>query len=61
MKCPHCKTNLQIDEWFDSSFDDDEGVYYVAGQCPTCFRDFTWERYYLFREEKNLVETKASW
>ena len=60
MKCPYCDEDLEIDNWFNSSFDEDRGVFYVAGWCPSCFKDFIWERHYILKEEKELSEVKGS-
>lgn len=61
MKCPHCKTGLQIDDWIDSGFDEEGGHFYVTGQCPSCFRSFGWERHYSFKEDKSCQEISVSW
>ena len=60
MKCPYCNEDLEIDEWFNNFFNEDLSVLYVTGWCPNCLKNFNWERHYILKEEKGLLEIKES-
>ena len=43
VKCPFCKEELEIDESYDLSVEDNYVVNRVAGHCPCCDKEFQWE------------------
>lgn len=57
-KCPYCNTELEADESYDFSIEDDHTIDRVAGHCPLCRKEFQWEEIYKYHSCKNLEEVK---
>ena len=56
VKCPFCKEELEIDESYDLSVEDNYVVNRVAGHCPCCDKEFQWEEIYNYSHYVNLIE-----
>ena len=56
VKCPYCKEEVEIDESYDLSVEDDYVVNRVAGHCPCCDKEFQWEEIYNYSHYVNLIE-----
>ena len=41
--CPHCKTQLEVDDTFDLDYDDESLTLYQIGHCPNCGRNYQWQ------------------
>ena len=43
-KCPHCCVELEEDDTYDMSYDEEGIVLLKVGHCPECQRDYQWQR-----------------
>ena len=41
--CPHCKTELEIDDIHDMDYDDESMTLDCIGSCPKCERGYEWQ------------------
>ena len=55
-ECPYCKEELEIDESYDLSIEDDYVSNRVAGHCPNCDKEYQWEEIYNYSYFSNLEE-----
>lgn len=55
-ECPYCKEELEIDESYDLSIEDNYVINRVAGHCPNCDKEYQWEEIYQYSHFSNLEE-----
>lgn len=42
--CRYCNTELECDDTYDMSYDDEGILLHQVGHCPRCDKDYQWER-----------------
>ena len=42
--CPHCNTELELDDTYDMDYDEDGITLRQIGGCPECNRQYQWVR-----------------
>lgn len=56
MLCPKCNHELEVLDMYDVEHGEEWCVEQFIGVCPTCQKEFQWERNFKFYNEDNLVE-----
>lgn len=54
--CPHCDEELVQDECYDTHFEEEYIVNYIAGHCPMCDKEFQWVEVYEFAGANEIEE-----
>jgi hypothetical protein len=42
--CPHCNTEIELDDTCDMDYDEEGITLCQVGHCPNCDKEYQWER-----------------
>lgn len=54
--CPYCGCALTLFEHYDCYDEEDKTLFFANGDCPKCYREYSWTDVYKLSHFENLEE-----